>query len=302
MAKRLGNTRAVCRKCYIHPAILDAYMDGATIRTIEARARAVDRAALGPERARGGRHHRREAEEERVPRSTIIVHAPHRPHPCVPSFSCWPISAKALACSTTRGRSPPVEPTSTWSDTRERRCRKRSSTIRASAVHRFKPSSVRYEQTNGADLRAGRRLRHAACEPQAVVAAAKASRRRIWSCCRIRRHFRPWRSSWFSLHRRNVRFVIDWHNLGYTVLRQRLGRWNPAVRLARWYERRDARRVDANICVSRGMAAWLETKFDVVASNRPLRSACVRVRADRTDRARTVSAGVVRASRRAAGA
>ena len=31
VAKRLGNTRAVCRKCYIHPAVLDAYLDGATI-------------------------------------------------------------------------------------------------------------------------------------------------------------------------------------------------------------------------------------------------------------------------------
>ena len=38
VAKRLGNTRAVCRKCYIHPAILDAYMEGATIRTVRARA------------------------------------------------------------------------------------------------------------------------------------------------------------------------------------------------------------------------------------------------------------------------
>ena len=49
VAKRLGNTRAVCRKCYIHPAILDAYMEGATIRTIVARARSADKAALGPE-------------------------------------------------------------------------------------------------------------------------------------------------------------------------------------------------------------------------------------------------------------
>jgi len=49
VAKRLGNTRSVCRKCYIHPAILDSYMDGATIRTIEANARAVDGAALGPQ-------------------------------------------------------------------------------------------------------------------------------------------------------------------------------------------------------------------------------------------------------------
>ena len=31
VAKRLGNTKAVSRKCYIHPAILDAYLQGVTI-------------------------------------------------------------------------------------------------------------------------------------------------------------------------------------------------------------------------------------------------------------------------------
>jgi DNA topoisomerase-1 len=41
VAKKLGNTKAVCRKCYIHPAILDAYMDGATIQTIKARGRTL---------------------------------------------------------------------------------------------------------------------------------------------------------------------------------------------------------------------------------------------------------------------
>jgi DNA topoisomerase-1 len=34
VAKKLGNTRAVCRKSYIHPAILDAYLDGDTIAEI----------------------------------------------------------------------------------------------------------------------------------------------------------------------------------------------------------------------------------------------------------------------------
>jgi DNA topoisomerase-1 len=38
VAKRLGNTRTVCRKCYIHPAVFDAYLDGATIQTVRARA------------------------------------------------------------------------------------------------------------------------------------------------------------------------------------------------------------------------------------------------------------------------
>ena len=28
MAHRLGNTPAICRKCYIHPAVFDAYRDG----------------------------------------------------------------------------------------------------------------------------------------------------------------------------------------------------------------------------------------------------------------------------------
>jgi DNA topoisomerase-1 len=31
VAKRLGNTQAVSRKCYIHPAVLDAYQQGVTI-------------------------------------------------------------------------------------------------------------------------------------------------------------------------------------------------------------------------------------------------------------------------------
>jgi beta-1,4-mannosyltransferase len=67
----------------------------------------------------------------------------------------------------------------------------------------------------------------------------------------------------WSLRRRGVRFCIDWHNLGYTLLRLRLGHWHPAIRLARWLERRDARRVEANLCVSRGLAAFLESRFGV---------------------------------------
>jgi len=32
-AKRLGNTKAVCRRCYIHPAILNSYLEGVTLTT-----------------------------------------------------------------------------------------------------------------------------------------------------------------------------------------------------------------------------------------------------------------------------
>src|SRR6476620_4151392 len=39
VAKRLGNTKAVCRKCYIHPAILETYLDGSLFQTVSQRAR-----------------------------------------------------------------------------------------------------------------------------------------------------------------------------------------------------------------------------------------------------------------------
>src|SRR5204862_21987 len=38
VAERLGNTRTVCRKCYVHPAILDAYVDGTLLETLHQRA------------------------------------------------------------------------------------------------------------------------------------------------------------------------------------------------------------------------------------------------------------------------
>ncbi|MEO8522604.1 MAG: DNA topoisomerase IB, partial [Acidobacteriota bacterium] len=44
VAKRLGNTRAVCRKCYIHPAVFDAYLDGSMLETVAQRARRTARA------------------------------------------------------------------------------------------------------------------------------------------------------------------------------------------------------------------------------------------------------------------
>jgi DNA topoisomerase-1 len=40
VAKHLGNTAAVCRKCYIHPAIFEGYLDGTLLRTLAARSRA----------------------------------------------------------------------------------------------------------------------------------------------------------------------------------------------------------------------------------------------------------------------
>jgi DNA topoisomerase I len=38
----LGNTRSVCRKCYVHPAILEAYMDRTLIQALNQRSRSAD--------------------------------------------------------------------------------------------------------------------------------------------------------------------------------------------------------------------------------------------------------------------
>jgi DNA topoisomerase I len=39
VARRLGNTKAVCRKCYIHPAIIDTYLDGSLTEMLRKRMR-----------------------------------------------------------------------------------------------------------------------------------------------------------------------------------------------------------------------------------------------------------------------
>lgn len=37
VAKRLGNTKTVCRKCYVHPEIMNAYMDGTLLQSLRRR-------------------------------------------------------------------------------------------------------------------------------------------------------------------------------------------------------------------------------------------------------------------------
>ncbi|WP_338134484.1 MULTISPECIES: hypothetical protein [Bradyrhizobium] len=37
MSKRLGNTPAICRKSYVHPEILSAYMSGDLVKMTEAK-------------------------------------------------------------------------------------------------------------------------------------------------------------------------------------------------------------------------------------------------------------------------
>jgi DNA topoisomerase I len=46
VAERLGNTKTVCRKCYIHPAVIDAYMDRSLIATLKERTESELRGSL----------------------------------------------------------------------------------------------------------------------------------------------------------------------------------------------------------------------------------------------------------------
>jgi DNA topoisomerase-1 len=48
VAKKLGNTPAVCKKCYIHPHVLDSYLDGSLVETLKQRAeKAISRSLRG---------------------------------------------------------------------------------------------------------------------------------------------------------------------------------------------------------------------------------------------------------------
>jgi DNA topoisomerase-1 len=54
VAKILGNTPTICRKCYVHPAVLEAYLDGVTLELLQGRAQkklADEIHALRPEEA-----------------------------------------------------------------------------------------------------------------------------------------------------------------------------------------------------------------------------------------------------------
>jgi DNA topoisomerase-1 len=53
VAAKLGNTKAVCRKCYIHPEVLQAYLDGELVVNLAKRAAGMSKsiARLRPEEA-----------------------------------------------------------------------------------------------------------------------------------------------------------------------------------------------------------------------------------------------------------
>ena len=62
---------------------------------------------------------------------------------------------------------------------------------------------------------------------------------------------------------RNTRLIIDWHNLGYTILALRLGSSHPLVYIARWYEKRFSSSADAHFTVTNAMRQLLKQEFHI---------------------------------------
>jgi DNA topoisomerase-1 len=47
VAGLLGNTTSVCRKCYVHPAVIDSYLDGSMLENLKRRAEDELREGVG---------------------------------------------------------------------------------------------------------------------------------------------------------------------------------------------------------------------------------------------------------------
>ena len=74
-------------------------------------------------------------------------------------------------------------------------------------------------------------------------------------------------AAWVAKALRGVRVIVDWHNLGYSVLQLAVRRANhPFVALSCAYERLFARLVDGHLCVTHAMSHWLRDEWGVVAS------------------------------------
>jgi len=81
-------------------------------------------------------------------------------------------------------------------------------------------------------------------------------------------------AGWAAARICGARFVIDWHNYGFSLLWPRLGRNSLLARFAEWFEGWAGSLADAHFCVSEKMREDLLTRFGIEASvlyDRPVR-------------------------------
>lgn len=72
-------------------------------------------------------------------------------------------------------------------------------------------------------------------------------------------------AAWLVSLLRGTAVVVDWHNLGFSVLQHSLRPAHPFVRLSRVYEGAFGRALDGHLCVTAAMAQWLATTWGVRA-------------------------------------
>ena len=72
--------------------------------------------------------------------------------------------------------------------------------------------------------------------------------------------------AWTVARLRGAKLVIDWHNLSHTILAVPLGSEHRAVRALARSEARWARRANAHLTVSQGMADWLRREWGITAT------------------------------------
>ena len=71
-------------------------------------------------------------------------------------------------------------------------------------------------------------------------------------------------AAWLARLLRGGAVIVDWHNLGFSVLEHALKRpTHPFVRLSRRYEAALGRRLDGHLCVTLAMADWLRAEWGV---------------------------------------
>lgn len=64
---------------------------------------------------------------------------------------------------------------------------------------------------------------------------------------------------------RNTRLVVDWHNLGHTILALKIGHRHPLVKISELYEKIISRFSDSHIAVSKAMVDLLKKEYSVDA-------------------------------------
>ncbi|XP_056144536.1 chitobiosyldiphosphodolichol beta-mannosyltransferase isoform X2 [Lampris incognitus] len=72
--------------------------------------------------------------------------------------------------------------------------------------------------------------------------------------------------TWYVCRLRGSKFIIDWHNYGYTIMALSHGQRHPIVRMAKWYEHFFGRLADESVCVTNAMRDDLQMNWGIKAT------------------------------------